>query len=274
MRIKTRNRLILFGFIVSILILITYISFTIYQFVTGSSIQPEVQQVIDRRHNSFLSRYSPYAVHLSIIFEVFYACVTFRVFLNAFEKTQTSDILYFSLFSASLLLESTRLLIPLFNIAGLLSKTLFTIGKAIVFARILGPLALLFTNLFNLAEDQHQNIDRNYLIILMVSLFFSSLLPLNTTMIHTDYSISFACSSIIKKVLPFIIIINAISLAIHNYTMEYSQKTTIGFTLIAAGYFHLIYGISIVTFFISVAFMSTGTVLYLKQLHNQYLLDD
>jgi len=276
MTIKGRNRLIFAGFILSLLTLFIYIVLTLTQFLKGAITLQDL--IPPGLYSSFyqsdvLEKYTQYVFFLSIAFEILYCSIILKVLISGFEKTQTPNLVYFAIYAFSFLFDSTRILIPLFNIQGVLSKALFGIGRMVLFARILGPLALLCTNILN-SEDLRQDINRNCIIIIVASMFLASIIPLNTTYFHLNFTVNYAYSTTIEVSHIIFTIINGFTLYFYNKEREYLQKTTIGFILLSVGYYHLCYNESTLSYIVGMICMSAGTHLYMKELHRQYLLDD
>lgn len=272
MTIRLRNRLLKILFFVCIALMLFYAGMLLYKYFTNTLVYPPVQH-IKNKGRFFLTKYSPEAVIISIFMELLYICITMNALSHNFEKTQSPDIFYFCFYLYSFIFDSVRVLIPVFNIAGILSKPLFAIGNIIIISKILGPIGLLLTNLLN-SEKNRQNLDRNSAIIIVTSLFFAALIPLNTTTILPNFTVSYAYSKLIYITTIIIIILNAVTMFIYNNEQGYKQITTIGFTIMSFGYINIQNCTSFISLFFSVALLSSGTILYLKPLHKQYLLND
>lgn len=277
MTIRGRNRLLFAGFIFSILTLSFYIGLTIIQFMKGAI---TLQDLIPLGfYNSFyktpdiFEKYSQFVFFISIVFEVLYCSILYKVLISGFEKTQSPNLVYFALFALSFIFDSSRILIPLFNIQEVLSKALIGIGRVVIFARILGPISLLCTNLLN-SDELRQELDRNCIIIIITSMFFASKIPLNTTTLHLNFTVSYAYATTIKITLLIFILINIFTLFIYNKERDYHQKTTIGFLILSTGYYHLFYNETTVSYVVGMICLAFGTHLYMKELHRQYLLND
>ena len=210
---------------------------------------------------------------ISCFVEILFSCFIFRTIFKHFGKTQSVNIIFFLIFTISIAIDSTRIFIPLFNIAGIFSKPLFVIGNVTIFSKLLGLLSLFFIN-YECPEGITQSSDTTSVILIVAALFFSIFIPLNTTTILPNFTVNHAHFKLLKNTLVLIIIINAIVMYFSNKTKEYSQYTTICFAIMSIGYFYLIYSTTYFVLICSSLMLSFGAYFYLKELHNQYMLDD
>ncbi len=267
MTIRTRNRLNILLFIISTIILFSEIFLLLWQLLTKNL---NIQALYSSKSTFFLTKYNPYIVLVSLFYQITYVSVSSMILFRSFEKTQASDIVYFCLFLIACLVDSFRLLIPLLNISETYSNLLIFCGNATVFARLMIPLSLLCTTILGTIE-QRQEIEKNIFIITLISIFFAQIIPLNTAVTCSNYSVDFAFKRTINLASMIIIAASIIYLFVENKNHLYSQKTTIGFSLLAIGIYMLFDSTNLLKFTIASVFLSAGTFLYLRQLHNQYL---
>jgi len=268
MTIKTRNRLNIFLFILSTLLLFFALFLLIWQIVTKNL---NLQLVtVNSKSTFFLTKYNPHIVLAALYFQITYVSVSSMILFRSFEKTQASDIVYFYLFLVACLVDSFRLLIPLLNISDTYSNLLIFCGDAVLFSRILIPLSLLCSVVLGTVE-QRQEIEKNIFIITLISIFFAKTIPLNTALTCSNYSVDYSFKTVLKVTTVIIILAGAIYLYMENKNRLYSQKTTLGYILLAAGIYILLEATNLFKFLISALALSIGTFLYLKELHNQYL---
>lgn len=189
---------------------------------------------------------------------------------NAFAKTQCSEISFFFCFLIALLAESSRFYIPMLSVQNTFSELLIFIGNFSIFARILAPLSLLSAAILS-GPSQKQHIERNMLLIIIVSMVIAMILPLNTGVIERDFRVHAGFDSIIVAFEALIDILSVISLFILNLMESNSQKTTLGMAFIIAGYVLAINSLFFPVCVLSAVFLILGTIFYLKDLHDRNL---
>jgi hypothetical protein len=220
-----------------------------------------------------LTRYSPLVVLISLYFEIIYVCITSYMLYRVFEKTQATDISFFFLFLIALIANSVRIWIPLFNMNSTFSGLLVFCGNCILFSKLLVPISLLFSVVMS-GADQRQNLEKNIFILLLGSIFFAQLLPLNTANICSNFEVDYSYRNVIKITSILIVAATLIALFVNNKQKFYTQLTTIGLACICTGTFILFNSTNILRFAMSIIFLFVGNFLYLRELHKQYLWND
>lgn len=271
MTIRFRNRMTLIFFTFAIICLMLETFFTLYQFFSKGIVLPEVYLKITSQN--FLLRYNPVCVFTGIFILLIYICVTTLIIYHSFEKTQAPDIVFFLLFLAACLCDTTRLLVPLFKLSGSYSLFLLKLGNVHLFARLLAPLALMGNTAMS-TEEFRQNTDRNCIILIIIAMFFSEMIPLNTAIILPNFCISYGYVKAIRIFSFVTCIVSAISLFYTNRKNEYKQTMTIGFILLCIGYTLIFYCYSILTLAGGILLLGGGTYLYLNDVHKHYLWID
>lgn len=270
MTIRIRNRLIFALFISSIIFLLINISLLIVSLANGTFY---INSISNLNKSFSLIRYNQICVILSLFFEQLFVIVVSIVVYRTFEKTQSSSIIYFCLFLFSFITDALRLWIPLLNISDTFSKLYMFLGNASLFSKLMYPIALLYTVL-GASEDQRQNIEKKLVIIIFACVFFADFIPLNTTNTLPNFAVDYS----FRKAIQFYSLITLTSavviLFISNKKRLYNQITTAGFILLWFGKFFIYNSTNILRFVLAIIFLSTGAVLYLKELHNQYLWND
>lgn len=272
MTLKSRNRIISYLFYITFAFFLLFLGLFIYSLITDRLTFPKVEDITNKS-TFILFKYSPISIIVSCFIEIIFSCFTLRIILRGFEKTQSSHVLFFSLFLTALALDSFRIFIPLFNINGIFSEQLFFIGNILIFSKILAILSLMLTNYIN-PDEPIQNNERTCIIIIVAALFFAIFIPVNTTTILPNFAVSHGYHKLLKSLQFVVVILNAISLIFYNSDREFSQTTTIAFTIMSFGYYFLIYNTTIIGLTISTLLLFIGAYKYLKELHNQYLLYD
>lgn len=271
MTIKTRNRILFSIFIASLLFLITNLAFFIFALIKYPILSTEAVQ----GHSLFrqwIFDYQPLAVYNSIIFMNVFAMVVSHVSAQAFEKTQSSELSFFFCFLVACLAECVRMYIPVLVSLRSFSSLIVFMGRFSTFARILAPLALLFSAIMS-GSDQRQNLARNTMLIIVISVFFAFMLPLNTGVLEKSFRIHVGFDKIIVCIEILVHSSAIISLFINNRQNGYSQMTTLGMMLLIAGFVLGINGINFFLFFLSTVCSSAGAFLYLNSLHNRHLYE-
>lgn len=271
MTIRFRNRMTLIFFILAVACLMLGIFFTLYKFFSDGIINPEVYT--KDLSQKFLLRYHPACVYSGIFILLTYVSVTTLIIYHSFEKTQAPDMVFFLIFLFACLCDTTRLMVPVFNLSGSFSHFLLKIGNFHLFARLLAPLALMGTTVMS-TEDFKQNTDRNSLILIIISMFFAELIPLNTSVILPNFCISYGYVKAIRAFGALICAVSAVSLFCTNRRNEYKQIMTIGFVLLCLGYSLTFYCYNILTLAAGTLFLGSGTYLYLNEVHKHYLWID
>lgn len=269
MTIKTRNRLNLSLFFFSLFFLAVNVLILILSIYNKSfSLAAYMSQ-----GGKLLTRYSPLVVLISLYFEIIYVCITSYMLYRVFEKTQATDISFFFLFLIALIANSVRIWIPLFNMNSTFSGLLLFCGNCILFSKLLVPISLLFSVVMS-GADQRQNLEKNIFILLLGSIFFAQLLPLNTANICSNFEVDYSYRNVIKITSILIVAATLIALFVNNKQKFYTQLTTIGLACICTGTFILFNSTNILRFAMSIIFLFVGNFLYLRELHKQYLWND
>ena len=271
MTIKTRNRLNISLFIFSLVFLAA--SITIFLFALyNKSISLELFEGAST-HKAFLIRYNPIIVISSMFFQIVYVCVTSFMLYRVFEKTQSSDISYFFLFLISLIANSLRICMPLFNMFSVYSNLLIFCGNCVIFSKLLMPLSLFFVVVMGDVE-QRQDLEKNIFLLLIGCIFFASIIPLNTSNICMNFEVDYGYRTVIKIAAILVSVATLIALFFKNSQRFYTQYTTIGLGLIIVGTFILFNSTNLLKLILSFLFLLFGNIFYLKELHKQYLWND
>ena len=123
-------------------------------------------------------------------------------------------------------------------------------------------------------DDFRQSTDRNSIILIIISMFFAEIIPLNTAVILPNFCISYGYVKAIRIFSLIICLVSTISLFCTNRKNEYKQIMTIGFLILCIGYTLIFYCFNIVTLAAGIIFLGSGTFLYLNEVHKHYLWID
>ncbi len=269
MKIKTRNTIFTILMFLSLLFLVSSGVFTGIGFYLNMISFPQSipQSYV---HNFVLLKCNFYAVIASIFIILIYNFVTLLLINVEFEKTQSSEIVYFVLFLCSLFMETGRLFTPLLNLWENVSSIEIYITKGLIFGRTLAPLSLLYSVIYSKFEDR-QNVGQNIIGISVFSLFLAKLIPVNTSIVLPIGAFRVSFGNLVYTILLIIFIVAIISMIIKIFQNHLESKLLFGFILLIAGYFILIQSYNILTTLTGTILLSSGTFMYLKSIHKQYL---
>lgn len=267
MTLRNRNRINISLLTLSLIVLFSYLSITVFRIVDHSFELPVFSNEIS---DNFLIGFHPISVFIAIYIEILFACGLSYFILHNFEKTQSADIIFFYLLIFACICDSSRFYIPMFNLTRTYTKAMFTIGSVILFGRLLAPLSF-FAIATMTDESQFQDIERNCFIILILSLFFAIAIPINITKIYEDYSIAYSFRKTINSFTVVLMILNVGVIYFKNKDHAHSQKTTIGFALLSFGIIILFTCTILFHLILAVVTICSGAYIYLTDLHSQYL---
>lgn len=273
MTIKTRNRLNFSLFIFSLVFLAVNILFFLLALYNKSFSLEIFQNNSSSTHTNFLIKYNPLIVFISLYFEIIYVCATSFLLYRVFEKTQATDISYFFLFLISLIANSFRIWLPLFNMVSTYSNLLIFCGNCILFSKLLMPVSLLFSVIMS-GVEQRQDLEKNIFLLLVCCIIFAQIIPLNTANICSNFEVDYSYRNVIRIAGILVIIATLIALIYQNIQRFYTQLTTIGLGLIILGTAILFNSTNLLALIFSFILLLCGDIFYLKELHKQYLWND
>lgn len=268
MTIKARNRINIVFSIIAIAVTALQIILMLYQLIFNKLEIPQVY--LQKKSSVFLFEYKPIFVIIGVVLLDFYVIAASIFLHNMFEKTQSAEVIFFLMFLAACLCDSTRILVPIFKVANTFSRFLMQLAYVTLFARILAPLSLLGSTVLT-DDDARQNVDRNCIFIIITALFFAKLIPFNTAVVYPNFCISYGNTTTLRYSSFFICLASMSALIINNKKNEYGQKTTIGFALLAVGYSAIFYCYNLFNLLFGSLCLIGGTYIYLISLHRQYL---
>ncbi|MCR4822201.1 MAG: hypothetical protein K5873_04940 [Treponema sp.] len=272
MTLKTRNDFIKFFFISSIIIaalsLITFIlAFYSHKIITPPALRiPSFLNDLPFTPNSFP------AVMVSFVVLILYVPVCFFLLIHFFEHTQTTEIIFFTGFLIACSAEIARFITICFGLWLTFSNLLIFMGTVVLFGRTLAPLSFLCAALLS-ETSQRQDIERNYVIMMIVSIAFAAVIPMNTAKISSTGLVSEGFLSQVN-ILRFLLLATTIlSFYIHGIKRNSSEHKQLalsslillsGYTLMVScdSYFFLIAGS---------AGLIYGTYRYMNYLHRLYM---
>lgn len=269
MTLAFRNRLLLLErFIFIFFSIIITLLFFIYYF--KNEIIPPPAKITHIR--PFFLRYQFNAVIVSIfVFMISVIVISIYIYRH-FIKTRATEIFFFCAFLGGCFTESTRMLFPINGLWQSFSPLVICIGQTVVLGRILCPLSFLFIALLS-EPGQRLNEERNIVLIVMVSMVFGAIIPINSAEI-TGLCIlkwGYARFLTIFRVVTFMLA--GISMYITNKNQDISQtkQITAGYAAMITGYVILCHTDTYLKLMLGIIFFTGGSYTYLANLHRKYL---
>ncbi len=273
MTLKTRNLLLVGLFFLSLLFAFLYAGSFIFALVNDAIIPPESPM----RYISILANvpgfaYDYRASFIAIGIFIIYVPITAYILWNGFEKTQSSEVVYFTLFLLSCFAEGSRLTLPLFGLWKSYSLFFVFIGRLVFAGRFLAPCSFLLAALFSETE-QRQDVDRNCVLCILLAVFVAILVPLDTSVVTSSCTIWWGYRSLFVIMRIMFYILTFVSIMLNAYkkdSVELKGNAT-GFIILILGYSLLQASDNFITMIVSMILFIAGTAVYLRTLHSRYL---
>lgn len=246
---------------------------TIYFFTTHT-----FQSIPDFASSQQLPAFIPFsekstaAAISSICILLVYVLLTIITIRRTFEKTQSPEIIYFSLFLAGIFLQCMRLCVPIFHLWQGYNNFFVLITRIYFIGQALTAGSFLFSALFS-SDNQLQEADRNIYILCTVAVILASLIPVKTDIIYANFLPQTGFQSTCSIILYVIVIITALILFFSGRTKPEYRHTFIsaGFLMIMTGYKTLCSADSFAACAIGAILLAAGTYAYLISIHRYYL---
>ena len=257
--------------ILGIAIIVLDFIFCLIAFLNGNFYLPkenEVVRIFQLFPNSLLFKYNPWASLAGIALFGIGAPLLCAACSYGFKKTPSLEIVFFGLFIISCMLEQVRILIPLAWRNNTYAGIFYVEAKILMTARILGPLSLFFSFSFNKA-DQRQNMERNALILITVSILGGVLFPIDSNKITSTFTVLWSCRTVFGffRLFLFLATLSLISVDILVKKNSDLKMVLIGFIILYAGYHSLQNTDCWSKFAVSAVLLSYGSYKYLSAVH-------
>lgn len=267
MTIKFRNR---FYFFLSVLGIFSFV------FYSGLLVYGAFNNLLEAPKNPLrVIKFFKFNFHSSIASILFLGIsapiIAYSIF-RGFEKTSSLEILFFTGIIFSIILEETRLFIPVFHLWNSSSKLIIFLGRIGVISRILTPISLLFASLFS-NNDQLENSERNLFCLFVISIAIGFFYPINSNEISSTCTVHYGMSHLffIIRILIFTITVLTTFINSHisgNFREDiHIYEKCFGIVIFFTGLNILQFCDSIPLLFIGITLYSFGCILYLKKLH-------
>jgi hypothetical protein len=276
MTVNVRNKFVFVSFIISTVVVAALGFFFIRALIQGTFELPpaDVKPYYFSSRGGILS-YSFIASAIAICALSLSAPILAMFIYVNFEKTQSQECVYSIAFLLSCLAESTRLLIPVFNLWITNSSLLIAIARIIFFGRLLAPLSFLICALTSVSSAHYQESGKYFAMLVAFSGVFAFVIPVNSLQLAANCSIEFGFSHIVVAVQAILCLITLFSFVF--FGKAFAQKDFLFLTL---GYLLFFSGYGILTFADSFFFAVLGTVsfvigirFYLGTIHKIYMWD-
>ena len=271
MTLRFRNRLTLILFFIALVTFLVNIALLLFSIYNNTFFTNDYLGL--NQSGRILVKNIPLCTIIAFLFKDIYVATFSLILYRSFIKTQATDIIFFELFLVSLLVDSLRLWIPLLCLQNTYSQLYIFCGNAGIFARFLGPIAILFTVIMGFT-DQWQNLEKNMIILLLLSFITATFLPLNTAITTINFEVDYNFRTILSAYSIITFFVSLVMQFINNKNRYFSQHTTIGLALAIAGSYFLLYSTNIVFLFCGITLSTVGTIIFVRKLHNQYLWFD
>ncbi len=269
MTLRTRNRINIGISAFSALILALDITLAVLQILNGTFAVPLSGMAHDGKR-FLLTKYNPDVVVISLYIQILYVTVTAYLIFRSFEKTQAPELIFISLFLASVLLESIRLWITLFHLAGTFSAFLIFCANINLFARIMTPLSLFMLAVMG-TESQRQNAEQNIIITIIIVLMLCIAVPMNTVGITPNLSVKYGFGNVISASTVIMLLLAAATFSVTNRKKGFADSITAGFWLMSYGSVEIFDCTDILKAAVTFSALFIGTYIYIRGLHNQYM---
>jgi hypothetical protein len=214
----------------------------------------------------------PYVPFVSMLGAVLYSLISIILIYFLFEKTQSQEILFFSLFVISMAVESIRIIVPLKVLYDFPALYCVMAARILTFSRYFGLFSL-FTSGVCAAGLETQKQRNAIVVILLTALAIASGVPVDglswdsTLIMLTGYTTMF---TIVEGGLLFFTVISFFIAAYNRSSRDY-VFIGIGTLLAFAGRNILLYADAWLSPFPALVVLAAGTWFFCTRLHQIYL---
>jgi hypothetical protein len=230
MTLSVRNNCFKAGIIASALALIliaasAYLAFPAYPDAAGESSRRATGLV--QAIAADLLEAAPYAPFVSILAAVFYSLISLTLIYHFFEKTQSPEIFYMSLFVMSLAFEALRIMVPLRIAMELSNVYLIWTTRVLIFGRYFGLFSLFAASICasGLEIQKQQNV---IFVIVAAALIIALGMPIDGLSWNTSLSMILGFSKMFIVVETGILLITVTSFLVSSYTRGIKEYIVVG----------------------------------------------
>ncbi|QQO09560.1 DUF3631 domain-containing protein [Breznakiella homolactica] len=275
MTLLQRNRLFVFGIALSALMFLAVLALSVMivpsfgEITAGAArrasgiLQPLMIRLLDP---------SPYVPYISMILACTYSLATTILIFYFFEKTQSSEILFFSLFVLSFTAEVMRTAVPLFSVLELPHVYLIMTGRVLYFGRYFGLLSLFAASVYAAGLDIQKQ-GTVILISFVITMLIAIGIPIDGLSWDTSFTVTTGYSSMFTLAEAGIGFITILSFFIAAYSRGSKEYTFIGIgsLLVYIGRNVLLTADTWPPLPLAIAMLAAGTWLTCTRIHQVYL---
>lgn len=270
MTLKARNLFINLFFTTSVIFLAIASICFIWSLTKGHIIQTPSEYRIN------FSTYNFHAVIISLATMIIFVACSLMALGRYFNHTQATEIIYVWIFLIGILADSMRIFIISFNLWQTYSNALIVMTKIVLFGRILTLASLFFVALANDITES-KNIERNLFILFMISIFISTIIPLNTSKIESTGMVVQGFKITFHVVKMIFVITTFIAFLLNSMTKD-TNETKRNTRIIAFSYLGVVFGYLMLSSSDNLPCLIMGTILlfsgmffFLFHIHKLYL---
>ena len=273
MTLSNQNKVLLTFSIISAALFVFFVIGIIYFFMHSTSLA-FFKDIFnsDFSMSRFLMEKNSFYVIISLLLMSVYVPVVCSIVHIAFEKTNSSEIIFFVAMLFGFFAETARLAIPIFALEETYTLFLRYICRISFFGQMHVALSILLQGAF--ANDQStRETDRLLGVISIISLCLSLLIPINYSTMKEFYIPIFGFQSIFEiiRILIVALAVGAMLLSPLSRKSVDAKITSVGFFIIIAGYMALLKSTMLLTVLIGIVGLTVGTYLYLRHLYAYYM---
>jgi hypothetical protein len=275
MTLSVRNNCFKAGIIASALALIliaasAYLAFPAYPDAAAGSARRAAGLIQNIVVN--LLKSAPYAPFMSMLAAVFYSLISLTLIYYFFEKTQSPEIFFVSLFVMSLAFEVLRIMVPLKITLELSNMYLLWTSRALIFGRYFGLFSLFSASICasGLEIQKQQNV---VFAIIAAALIIALGIPIDGLSWDSSLTMILGFSGMFIVVDTAILLITVVSFLVSSYTRGIKEYILVGLGifLIFTGRNMLLHADTWAVLISGLIILAVGTWAVCTQLHKVYL---
>ncbi len=269
MTLKIRNTIQFLLIILFFAIFLCFAISTAIQMAGANFCYPENHHFLENRSFAALN-YDYNSILASIFTLLIYAILTLLYMRISFEKTQSNELVYFTMFIIGVFCEGVRLLFPLMDLWH--TNTSFTIflSKIVIFGRAISVGSILFSSLFS-SNEYRQYTEQNLILIILAGIFFAKIMPLNSMSTTPIGHLDWAFGSLLRIIQLVIFMVGILAMILKEFIADSKIKIPVMTLVFYFGYLQICDSYCWLNYGIGTAMCFTGTFYYLKNLHNYYM---
>ncbi len=272
MTIKLKNRLIFLLIFISMALILSTLAATGISLYLGNASVPDGLSAMKFQEFAIF-QYRYICTFISVFIILAYTFVSLIVLGIEFEKSQSSEIIFFTAFLVGCFCEAARLSFPLMDLWDSQQSVALLATRLVLAGRTVCSISILFAAAYSKAEHR-QYVERNILIIFVLGLIFGLTYPINTSVVLPEGRYEWGLRHLLNAAQHGTMTLGFISLLFESIDRRKNYRLAFGMFLISAGYMTLCAAYSIFALALGSSALIAGTAMYLKKLHDIYLWND